>query len=122
MPGSPHAQRTQRVEHRGDRGVCKLSGRCLSATGHARLGQHNVRQCDGAFLGRDEHDSYAGTQSDDGDDRQMVIEDSFEVAASPDAVFAYLLDVEKVVPCMPGAELVDPTLEDGYLLLVGPGR
>jgi carbon monoxide dehydrogenase subunit G len=37
----------------------------------------------------------------------MRIENSFTVAASPDDVWAYLLDVERVVPCMPGAELTE---------------
>ena len=35
----------------------------------------------------------------------MRIESSFSVAASPDRVFAYLLEVNEVVGCLPGAEL-----------------
>lgn len=35
----------------------------------------------------------------------MKIESSFTVAAPPDQVFAYLLDVNQVVGCLPGAEL-----------------
>ncbi|MDB5068654.1 MAG: hypothetical protein JWM18_5088, partial [Chloroflexi bacterium] len=35
----------------------------------------------------------------------MKIESSFTVAAPPDRVFAYLLDVNQVVGCLPGAEL-----------------
>jgi uncharacterized protein len=37
----------------------------------------------------------------------MLIENSFEVPASIDVTWAYLLDVEKVVPCMPGAEITE---------------
>lgn len=37
----------------------------------------------------------------------MLIENSFEVPAPIDHVWSYLLDVEKVVPCMPGAELTE---------------
>jgi uncharacterized protein len=35
----------------------------------------------------------------------MKIESSFTVDAPPDRVFAYLLDVNQVVGCLPGAEL-----------------
>lgn len=35
----------------------------------------------------------------------MEIESSFTVDAPPDQVFAYLLDVNQVVACVPGAEL-----------------
>ena len=37
----------------------------------------------------------------------MKIESSFTVAAAPDQVFAYLLDVNQVVGCLPGAELTE---------------
>jgi carbon monoxide dehydrogenase subunit G len=37
----------------------------------------------------------------------MLIENSFDVSAPIDHVWSYLLDVEKVVPCMPGAELTE---------------
>jgi uncharacterized protein len=37
----------------------------------------------------------------------MLIENAFTVAAGPGAVWAYLLDVERVAPCMPGAELTE---------------
>src|SRR6202022_4554752 len=46
----------------------------------------------------------------------MQLENSFGVGAPPDRVFAYLLDVNKVVGCVPGAELsgvVDPTTLKG---------
>lgn len=35
----------------------------------------------------------------------MQLENSFPVSAPPDQVFAYLLDINKVVGCVPGAEL-----------------
>ena len=41
----------------------------------------------------------------------MQIDNEFTVAAPADALWAYLLDVEKVAPCMPGAELTD-TIDD----------
>jgi carbon monoxide dehydrogenase subunit G len=54
----------------------------------------------------------------------MQIENSFDVAAAPDRVFAFLLDVNRVVGCMPGAELsevVDPTTFKGKVKIkVGP--
>ncbi len=37
----------------------------------------------------------------------MKIESSFTVAAPSDVVFAYLLDVNQVVGCLPGAELTE---------------
>jgi carbon monoxide dehydrogenase subunit G len=54
----------------------------------------------------------------------VIIENDFEVPAPIDRVWAYLLDVEKVVPCMPGAELtesVDDTNWKGKVTVkVGP--
>jgi carbon monoxide dehydrogenase subunit G len=54
----------------------------------------------------------------------MQIENSFSVAAPPDKVYQYLLDVNQVVGCMPGAELaevVDPTTFKGKVKIkVGP--
>ena len=54
----------------------------------------------------------------------MQLENSFSVSAPPDRVFAYLLDVNKVVGCVPGAELsevVDPTTFKGKVKIkVGP--
>jgi carbon monoxide dehydrogenase subunit G len=44
----------------------------------------------------------------------VLLENSFEVAASIDEVWPYLLDVEKVVVCMPGAELTETIDEDNY--------
>src|SRR5579863_8488894 len=55
---------------------------------------------------------------------EMQLENSFSVGAPPDQVFAYLLDVNKVVGCVPGAELsevVDPTTFKGKVKVkVGP--
>src|SRR5215471_2777933 len=54
----------------------------------------------------------------------MQIENEFEVLASPERVYAFLLDVNRVVTCMPGAELsevVDPTTFKGRVKIkVGP--
>src|SRR5712671_7762737 len=54
----------------------------------------------------------------------MQLENSFAVGAPPDKVFAYLIDVNKVVGCVPGAELsevVDPTTFKGKVKIkVGP--
>ena len=41
----------------------------------------------------------------------MLIKNDFTVPRSVDDVWAYLLDVEKVAPCMPGAELTE-TVDD----------
>jgi carbon monoxide dehydrogenase subunit G len=54
----------------------------------------------------------------------VEIENQFEVATSPDRVYSFLLDVNRVVTCMPGAELsevVDPTTFKGKVRIkVGP--
>src|SRR5256714_10977895 len=54
----------------------------------------------------------------------MQLENSFQVGAPPDKVFAYLLDINKVVGCVPGAELsevVDPATFKGKVKVkVGP--
>ncbi|MBA2425818.1 MAG: SRPBCC family protein [Actinobacteria bacterium] len=53
-----------------------------------------------------------------------LIETSFEVPSDTETVWAYLLDIEKVVPCMPGAELtetIDETHWKGKMKLkLGP--
>jgi carbon monoxide dehydrogenase subunit G len=55
---------------------------------------------------------------------RVEIENQFEVAASPDRVYSFLLDVNRVVTCMPGAELsevVDPNTFKGKVRIkVGP--
>jgi carbon monoxide dehydrogenase subunit G len=43
----------------------------------------------------------------------MLLENSFEVPAGIDRTWNYLLDVERVVPCMPGAELTE-TIDDSH--------
>ena len=54
----------------------------------------------------------------------MQIENSFEIAAAPDDVYRFLLDVNRVAACMPGAELsevVDPdTFKGKVRIKVGP--
>ena len=43
----------------------------------------------------------------------MKIENSFEVAASPQAAWELLMDVPRVIPCMPGATLTE-TVDDDH--------
>ena len=54
----------------------------------------------------------------------MQLENSFQVSAPPEKVFAYLLDINKIVGCVPGAELsevVDPATFKGKVKVkVGP--
>lgn len=54
----------------------------------------------------------------------MQLENSFQVSAAPDQVFAYLLDVNKVVGCVPGAELTEvvdaSTFKGKVKVKVGP--
>ncbi len=42
----------------------------------------------------------------------IAIQERFEIAASPERVWEYLIDAARVVRCLPGAELVE-TAEDG---------
>lgn len=44
----------------------------------------------------------------------MLIENEFSVAAPIDHLWAYLLDVEKIAPCMPGAELTEVIDENNW--------
>ncbi|MFI5613630.1 SRPBCC family protein [Amycolatopsis sp. NPDC051903] len=44
----------------------------------------------------------------------MLIENSFDVAADPDEVFAFLQDAHNVAACFPGAELVEDLGDDSY--------
>ena len=41
----------------------------------------------------------------------MLIENDFAVAAPADRLWAFLLDVERIIPCLPGAEL-NETVDD----------
>ena len=54
----------------------------------------------------------------------MLIENEFQVPASIDQAWAFLLDVEKIAPCAPGAELTeivdDHTWKGKINLKVGP--
>ena len=43
----------------------------------------------------------------------MLIENEFTVATPVDDLWAYLLDVERIAPCMPGAELTE-TVDDRH--------
>jgi carbon monoxide dehydrogenase subunit G len=44
----------------------------------------------------------------------MQLENSFEVVAPVERVWSYLLDVERVTPCMPGASLTEKLDDDNY--------
>lgn len=44
----------------------------------------------------------------------MLIENEFEVAAPVEQVWKYLLDVPRMAPCMPGAELTEVVDKDTY--------
>jgi uncharacterized protein len=44
----------------------------------------------------------------------VLIENSFEVPASVDVAWGLLLDVPRVIPCMPGAELLEVVSEDEW--------
>ena len=54
----------------------------------------------------------------------MQLENSFTVPAPPDVAWAVLLDVPRIAPCMPGAELTETVGERTYKgnakLRVGP--
>ena len=56
--------------------------------------------------------------------RTMELHNEFEVAAPQQAVWDYLLDVERIAPCMPGAELTevvdDHTWKGKVTVKVGP--
>jgi uncharacterized protein len=43
----------------------------------------------------------------------VKLENSFAVAASPEAAWDLLMDVPRVIPCMPGAELIE-TIDDSH--------
>lgn len=49
----------------------------------------------------------------------IVIDDSFEIKASPDATFALMSDIERVCPCIPGAELLEVQEDGSYNVRVG---
>jgi uncharacterized protein len=63
--------------------------------------------------------SYIGLREE-----RVQIENEFSVAATPERVYAFLLDVNRVVGCVPGAELsevVDPeTFKGRVRIKVGP--
>ena len=44
----------------------------------------------------------------------MQLENSFTVPAAPDAAWDILLDVPRIAPCMPGAELTETGGEHSY--------
>src|SRR5215210_379115 len=48
----------------------------------------------------------------------MKFENTFEVDAPIDEVYAALLDVERVAPCVPGAEVLEKTGDDNYQVAI----
>lgn len=50
----------------------------------------------------------------------MRLENSFEVTATPEAAWELLMDVPRVVPCMPGAELIETVDESSVRVKLGP--
>ena len=48
----------------------------------------------------------------------MKFENTFTVRAPPDEVLATLLDVERVAPCMPGAEVLERVDENAYKVAI----
>ncbi len=48
----------------------------------------------------------------------MEFENTFDVPAPIDEVYAALLDVERVAPCVPGAEVLEQTGEDAYKVAI----
>jgi uncharacterized protein len=48
----------------------------------------------------------------------MKFDNAFMVQAPIDEVYAALLDVERVAPCMPGAEVVERTGDDAYKVAI----
>ena len=53
-------------------------------------------------------------------ERNVKIQTTTEVDGSADDLFSFMLDMEKVVPCMPGAHLVGPDGEVEVAVSVGP--
>jgi carbon monoxide dehydrogenase subunit G len=49
----------------------------------------------------------------------MILNNSFTVDAPIDRVWSFLLDIPKVIPCMPGAQLVETVDERTYIGQVG---
>src|SRR5215217_3831475 len=48
----------------------------------------------------------------------MEFENSFDVPAPIDEVYAALLDVQRVAPCVPGAEVLERTGDDAYKVAI----
>jgi carbon monoxide dehydrogenase subunit G len=44
----------------------------------------------------------------------MEIKNSFEIPLAPDAAWKVLMDIPRIAPCMPGAELTGETADGGY--------
>ena len=48
----------------------------------------------------------------------MLLENAFELDVAPESVWAVLLDVPRIVPCIPGAELVETRSETEWIVRV----
>src|ERR687884_1308441 len=48
----------------------------------------------------------------------MRFQNTFDVEAPIDEVYATLLDVERVAPCVPGAEVLEKTGDDAYQVAI----
>ncbi len=48
----------------------------------------------------------------------MKFDNTFEVEAPIDEVYATLLDVERVAPCVPGAEVIEKSGDDAYTIAI----
>jgi carbon monoxide dehydrogenase subunit G len=48
----------------------------------------------------------------------MKFDNAFDVQAPIDEVYATLLDVERVAPCVPGAEVIEKTSDDAYKVAI----
>ena len=48
----------------------------------------------------------------------MEFENQFDVPAPIDEVYAALLDVQRVAPCVPGAEVLEQTGDDTYKVAI----
>ena len=49
----------------------------------------------------------------------MEFDNSFEVPLPPDEAWAVLMDIRRIAPCMPGAELTDVVDERTYKGRIG---
>src|SRR5262249_30708524 len=99
-PGLPGARARPGVRH-GGRGRRRRRGR-------------RARGPDLPLLRRRLPEPFRGRAGAVRGGRGMRLENSFDVAAPPETAWALLMDVPRVIPCMPGAELVETLGEDAW--------